>query len=110
MRSIQRAVLFLHFLDITKKDFLKDLKEIDTELEIFDKNSLGSYFEKLSVKKKFYILTKIDQIDKKEKLKSMAQKMNLKKGDRLFFLSNKSKKGFSEIMTACHKELTRQKA
>ena len=109
LRSIQRATLLLHFLDATKKDFLKDLKEIDTELKIFDKESLGTYFEKLSLKKKFYILTKVDQINKKEILKNHVQKMCLKKGEKLFFLSNKTKKGFKDIMKACYAELKAQK-
>ena len=117
LRAIQRARLLLHFLDATKKDFLKDLKEIDLELKAFDKAGLkerpGTYFEKLSLKKRFYILTKSDELDKnrgwKEQAQKLAQKIPLKKGEAVFFLSNKSKKGWDEIMQACHAELKTQR-
>ena len=104
LRSIQRAKILLHFLD-SQKDFFIDLKEINEELKKFDKKYSNSLFEKLSSKKRFYIISKTDQLTKQEDMKHKITKMKLKKNEKLFLISNKTKKGLAECIEALKLEL-----
>ena len=105
LRSIQRAGILLHFLDSQAEDILKDLKEIEKDLSAFDKKYSESYFEKLSGKKKFYVITKVDQLEKNKQVKSKIQKIKLKKNQEIFFISNKTKKGIKKLLQALKTEL-----
>ena len=104
LRNIQRAKILLHFLD-SQEDFLKNLKEIEEELKKFDDKDTAGYFKKLSLKKRFYIITKTDQIQKEEPLQAKIQKIKLKKNEKLFLISNKTKKGLKECIEALKSEL-----
>ena len=104
LRSIQRAKMLLHFLD-SQEDFLKNLKGIEEELKKFDKKNSSYLFEKLSQKRKFYIITKIDQVKNSAELKVKIKKIKLKKKDKLFLVSNKTKKGLKACLTALKSEL-----
>jgi len=102
LRSLQRAKILLHFVE-AQKDFLTDIKELSEELKAFDKKH--SYFEKLSHKKRFYILTKRDKLKKQEDLKAKMKKIKLKKQDKVFLISNKTKQGLAELVKALKREL-----
>lgn len=104
LRSIQRARLLLHFIDSASDTALSDKKEIEEELKRFDKKYLDDYFGKLSHKKVFFILTKIDQLKEKKDWEKLAKKISLKKGQKIFPLSNKSKEGLKRILSAIEKE------
>ena len=96
LRSLQRAKMLLYFLD-ANDSFVETLKSLKEELKKFDKNNPSSLFEELSQKKSFYIITKIDQLEDLEKLKTQLKKIQLKKQEKLFLMSNKTKKGLKEI-------------
>ena len=104
LRSIQRAKILFHFLD-SQKNFLTDLKEMNEELKKFDKNHSNFLFEKLSSKKRFYIISKIDQLTKQEDIKDKIRKIKLKKNEKLFLISNKTKKGLAKCIEALKLEL-----
>ena len=104
LRSLQRADILLHFIDSSVKNPLKDKKEIEAELKAFDKQQNTSYFKKLSQKKRFFILTKIDKIKNKERLNRLIKSFALKKNQKLFTLSNSTKEGLKFILLAIKKE------
>ena len=100
LRSIQRAKLFLHFIDSTCPRPLQDKKDIEEELKAFDKKHGESYFKALSQKRMFFILSKIDELKNKAQLNNLIKKIQLKKNQKIFPLSNKTKKGLKEIVSA----------
>ena len=100
LRSIQRANLFLHFIDSTCPRPLQDKKDIEEELKAFDKKHGESYFKAFSQKRMFFILSKIDELKNKAQLNNLIKKIQLKKNQKIFPLSNKTKKGLKEIVSA----------
>ena len=104
LRMIQRAKVLLHFLD-SQEDFLKNLKEVEEELKLFDKKYSDHFFGKLSQKKRFYILTKTDCIKKEDSVQAKIKKIKLKKNEKLFLISNKTKQGLEECIKALKSEL-----
>ena len=105
LRSIQRAKLLLHFIDCVCDKPLEDKKEIEKELEAFDKKYNDGYFENLSKKKIFFILTKTDEIKNKTELKDILKKIKLKKNQKVFPLSNKTKEGLKDILSSIAQEM-----
>ena len=105
LRSIQRAKLFLHFIDSSSESPLEDLQELSQELEAFDKNYPESYFQKLKQKPVFYILTKTDALSSKTALPTIIKKLKLKKSQKVFTLSNKTKAGLKELLSQIQKQL-----
>lgn len=104
LRSIQRAKILLHFLD-SGQAFLKDINDINQELEKFDKKHSSSLFTKLSSKKRFYIISKADQLKNKTDTQNKIKTIKLKKQEKLFFISNKTKEGLTELIEVLKKEL-----
>lgn len=100
LRSIQRAELLLHFIDSSCPRPLQNKKDIEEELKIFDKIHGESYFNTLSQKQMFFILSKTDELKNKTLLNNLIKKIQLKKNQKLFPLSNKTRKGLKEIVLA----------
>ena len=100
LRSIQRAELLLHFIDSACDKPLEDKKEIEGELEAFDKKYGESYFKTLSRKKMFFILTKTDKLKNKTDSHDLIKQFQLKRNQKFFPLSNKTKKGLRSILSA----------
>ena len=107
LRSLQRAKLLLHFIDSSSEKPLEDLLEIEEELKSFDKKYSESYFQKLSKKTCFYVLTKTDVLDSKKSLSSVLKKIKIKKNQKTFTLSNKSKKGLKELLSEIKKQVSK---
>ena len=105
LRSIQRSKLVLHFIDITCNQVLADKKEIEEELKAFDKKQGDSYFKSLNQKETFFILTKTDELKNKTQLNSLIKQFQLKKNQKVFPLSNKTKKGLKDILSAIEKAM-----
>jgi len=103
LRSIQRSKLLLHFIDSTCDQFLADKKEIEEELKAFDKKQSDSYFKNLSRKKMFFILTKTDKMENETQLSHLIKRFPLKKNQKVIPLSNKTKKGLKDILSAIKK-------
>lgn len=106
LRSIQRAEFLFHFVDSSSDGVLKDKKEIEEELKTFDKKLTEDYFGNLSRKKTFFILTKIDTLKDKSQLDHLIKKIKLKKNQKIFPLSNKTKKGLKSILLAIEEEMS----
>ena len=105
LRSIQRSKLLLHFIDCESESPLEDLLEIREELKIFDKKYPEKYFEKLTKKPVFYILSKTDVLSSKKDLSLLIKKIKLKKNEKVFTLSNKNKAGLKELISQIQKQL-----
>ncbi|MBC6415771.1 MAG: GTPase ObgE [Bdellovibrionales bacterium] len=106
LRSLQRAQILLHFLDSHSDSLLEDLKDIEKEITIFDKTYPENYFDKLKSKKIFYIITKVDDKRQFKQRKSEIQKIKTIKNKKIFFISNKTKKGIQELLQVLLKELS----
>ena len=104
LRSIQRAEILFHFIDSISDDPLKDKKEIEEELKIFDQKYGEGYFKDLSCKKTFFILTKADKFKDKTQLNNLIKQFKLKKDQKIFTLSNTTKQGLKDILSAVKKE------
>ena len=104
LRSIQRAEILFHFIDSISGDPLKDKKEIEQELKIFDQKHGEGYFKDLSRKKTFFILTKADKFKDKTQLNNLIKQFKLKKDQKIFPLSNTTKQGLKNILSAVKKE------
>ena len=57
----------------------------------------------LSRKKMFFIFTKTDELKKETQLNDLIKKIKLQKNQKIFFLSNKTKKGLNVILSAIEK-------
>ncbi|MCY4321865.1 MAG: Obg family GTPase CgtA [Bdellovibrionaceae bacterium] len=99
LRSIQRSKILLHFIDALSNTPLEDLLEIYEELKAFDKKYSEFYFQKLQKKTCFYVLTKIDELSSKKNLDDILQKIKIKKNQKIFTLSNKTKKGLKKLLS-----------
>lgn len=110
LRSIQRAKLLLHFIDSVCDAPLKDKEEIEEELKAFDKKHGESYFTGLSQKKMFFILTKTDKLKNKTQLNNLVKQFKLKNNQQIFPLSNKTKKGLKEILSAIAEVMMEEEA
>ena len=105
LRSIQRAKLFLHFIDCDSEKPLEDLLEVREELKLFDKKYQEKYFETLTKKPVLYILSKADVLSSKKDLSALTKKIKLKKNEKVFTLSNKTKAGLKELLSQIEKQL-----
>ncbi len=105
LRSIQRAELLLNFIDSSSPTALRDKKDIEKELKLFDKNQSESYFKGLSRKKVFFILSKVDKFEDQTQLNQLIKKVSLKKSQKIFALSNTKKQGLKEILSAIEETL-----
>ena len=105
LRSIQRAKILLHFVDVTCKKPLEKLNGVKEELKAFDKKHGEAYFGKLSAKKTFFILTKIDELQSVHLLNGLIQKIPLERDQKVFPLSNKTKKGLKAILSVIEREV-----
>ena len=105
LRSIQRAKILFHFVDVACEEPLKGFNEVRQELESFDKKYKEAYFEGLSMKKTFFVLTKIDKLRNVSSLQALIQSIPLKKNQKIFPLSNKTKKGLKPLLSAMEKEV-----
>ena len=103
LRSIQRAELLLHFIDSACSEFLEDRSEIEKEMQVFDDKYDEPYFTKLSQKKMFLIFTKVDELKTDHSFYQFVKKMKIKKNQKVFLLSNKTKQGLKEILSAIEK-------
>ena len=99
LRSIQRAKLLLHFIDSHGDQPLEDKEELEEELKSFDVKHSGDPFKGLSRKSMFFILSKTDQVENKSLLNGLIKKIKLKKNQRIFSLSNKTKQGLKTIVS-----------
>lgn len=108
LRGIQRTDLLLHFIDGSSADPLKDKKDIEEELKAFDKKHAESYFEKLSRKQMFFILSKTDRLEDKIQLNDLLEKFKLKRNQEVFPLSNKTQKGLKEILSAIKESVVKE--
>ena len=105
LRSIQRAKLLLHFVDSCCEKPLVDRRETEEELKAFDKKYGEFYFTKLSQKKMFIIFTKVDELKADCSFYQLVQKMKIKKDQKFFFLSNKTKRGLKELLSDIEKTM-----
>ena len=105
LRSIQRAKIFLNFIDSSSEKPLEDLLEIDEELKSFDKKQSDSYFKKLKKKPCFYVLTKTDTLPSKKALSVLIKKIRIQKNQKIFTLSNKTRQGLKELLLEIEKQL-----
>ena len=107
LRSLQRAKILLCFIDSGSQTPLKDKREIEKELQTFDRQNKDCGFEPLSHKKKLFILSKTDQIQKPGKLAGLIQSLrpHLNRGEELLPLSNSSKKGLKALLSALFQAL-----
>lgn len=103
LRSIQRAKILLHFIDSSSSQPLTDKKKIEKELKAFDQKQVGDYFEPLHRKKTFFILSKTDTIQDSARLGELIRKF--KKRQKVFLLSNKTKKGMKNILSTIEREI-----
>ena len=101
LRSLQRAELLLHFIDSTSQDPLATKREIEEELESFDKKFSDKEFSALREKKRWIVFTKIDLLPDQKFLNQVK-----KSSFRIFTLSNKSGKGIKELTVAIKKNLS----
>lgn len=104
LRSIQRAKILLHFISCSSEDPLKDKKEIEEELKNFDKKQKENYFESFANKKMLYVFSKTDEL-KDESLDDFIKNLGLKKDQKFFPLSNKTKKGLKSVLSEMEKEI-----
>ena len=104
LRSLQRAKILLSFIDSSSKSPLEDLLEMDQELQAFDKKYSDSYFQKLGQKPCFYVLTKTDALPSKKALTAVIKQIRFKKNQKIFTLSNKTKKGLKELLSQIEKQ------
>ena len=107
LRSIQRARLLLHFIDSCNDSPSEDLLEINQELQAFDKKYSENYFQKLTQKPCFYVLTKTDKLPSKKALSAVIKKITAKKDQKVFTLSNKTHKGLTELLSEVEKHLSK---
>ena len=91
----------LHFIDSSSDQCLTDKKEVEEELKLFDKKQNESYFTRLGRKKMFFILTKTDKLESPDQINKLVKTIKLKKNQRIFPLSNKTKKGLNEPFISC---------
>lgn len=105
LRSVQRAHLFLHFIDSSSSYPLEDKQEIEAELKAFDQKHGESYFDPLHKKKTFFILSKTDKIKNKTELDQLAKKFKIKKNQKIFPLSSTTKNGLKLVLSAIQKEI-----
>lgn len=105
LRSIQRADLLLHFIDSSGENPLRDKEEIEEELKNFDKERRDGYFEGLSCRKVFLILTKTDKLKDEKNWENLISKIHLKKNQKIFPLSNKTKFGLKNILSSIKREI-----
>ena len=86
---IEKCTFLLHFVDISKKDIIKDYKII--------RNELNKYGKGLEKKKEILVLTKIDLLNKED----YDEKINLLKnytGKNIYAISIKSKKSIDKLL------------
>ena len=105
LRSLQRAEILLNFIDSCSENPLKDLLEIDQELKAFDKKYSEDYFQKLKEKPCFYVLTKTDALSSKKALSAVIKQITVRKNQKIFTLSNKTKKGLKELLSILKKQM-----
>ncbi len=104
LRSLQRAKLLLHFVDSQSENPLASQKKIEKELESFDKKYPQSFFQKLSQKKRFLILSRIDELEEGE-LKNLVEKIKQRSSVKVFCISSHKNKGIEELLVAIEKEI-----
>lgn len=97
LKHIARTKVLIHLVDINQKDILKDFKDINRELQFYDKN--------LPKKPQLLALNKIDTID--EELTEMLLKEVKKKVKKypVFAISSVTGKGIKELISATYKLL-----
>ena len=101
LRSLQRAVLLIHFIDSTAGDPLALQKELKKELTAFDKKFSEPAFSLLSEKKRLTVLTKIDLLkNPMDVLRRFPESL------RVFTLSNRTGEGIKELSAAIKRELS----
>ena len=107
LRSLQRAKLLLHFVDSQEEDPLLSKKKIEDELAAFDKKYPQSFFQGLSQKKRFLILSRIDEMDEmeKSKLKDRVRQIKKEKSEQVFLISSVKNIGIKEMLVAIKKEI-----
>ena len=105
LRLIQRANLLLHFVDTSVSSFKEDKEEIDQEIKFFDKKFYEDHFVKMNKKKRFLVLSKIDQIDKKE-LDKIKRELNPDNKMKEFSISCFKNIGVEELLFAIKKEIS----
>ena len=103
LRSLQRASLLLHFLDVSSQNILLSFQEMEEELKAFDKTSSPSSFSPLQKKKRFLIVSRVDR-EKKSIVKKKIQKIQSIQKNIIFPLSSKTGEGMKEILLAIKKE------
>lgn len=100
LRSIQRAEALLHFIDSRSKNILVDKKEIEKELRAFDNKYNECYFPNLSQRKIFVVFTKVDELKNGYSFYQFIDKLKIKTNQKIFCLSNKTKQGLEELVSA----------
>ena len=106
LRSLQRVKLLLNFIDSSSRSPLKDLLEIDQEMQAFDKKYSEEYFQKLKQKPIFYVLTKTDKLFSQKALSDLVRRITIKKKQKIITLSNKTKTGLEELLFEIEKCLS----
>lgn len=98
LRHVERCSAFLHLIDVTSDNVVKDYKTIRKELELYN--------EKLLQKPEIVALNKCDAMDEKEALKK-AKKLEKEIGKKVFMISGIAKQGVFDCLRELNKYIVR---
>lgn len=100
LKHVERCAAFLHLIDITSENVVKDYKTIRRELDLYN--------EKLANKPEVVALNKIDALPEKEvakKVKALEKAI----GKKVYAISAVAKKGIFECLLEVNKYITRDR-
>ncbi len=104
LRSLQRASLLLHFVDGLHENPVTSKRKIEEEMIFFDKKYPQSFFQGLSQKKRFLVLSRIDELEE-SKLKGIVKQIKKESSVKVFLISTLKNKGIKELLVAIEKEI-----
>ncbi len=100
LKHVERCFAFMHLIDITSENVVKDYKTIRKEL--------GLYNQKLLDKPEIVVLNKADAIDEKE-AKKIAKKLEKAAGKKIFVISSIAKIGIFDCLREVNQYIIRDR-
>lgn len=112
LRHIQRTQLFVHMLDVSGasgRDPLQDYKDLNHELESYDRDNEGKPgFIPLAQRKQIVVLNKIDTLSDDE-VNKRAKKFEKEVGIKPYTISGVSGKGIQDLVRLVGQEVLKGK-